>query len=153
MSEGNRPRRWSLSSVSHHSLLLAAGIVVTLLLLALGFARCSYQPPATLNAPRATTVATPSSGLPTVTVADLPPEARGTLVLIDKGGPFWYKQDNTIFGNNEGRLPERPRGYYHEYTVPTPGSPDRGARRLIAGEDGDIYYTDDHYDTFRQVIR
>jgi ribonuclease T1 len=85
--------------------------------------------------------------------AELPREGIAVLALIDKGGPFRYKQDNTVFSNNEGRLPKQARGYYHEFTVPTPGSPDRGARRLIAGEDGDIYYTSDHYDTFRQVLR
>ena len=58
-----------------------------------------------------------------------------------------------MFGNIEGLLPARPRGYDHEYTVPTPGSADRGARRLVAGDDGDVYWTDDHYETFRQVRR
>lgn len=86
-------------------------------------------------------------------VADLPEPARATLDLVDAGGPFPYPQDGSIFGNREGRLPERPRGYYREYTVPTPGEPDRGARRLVVGQDGDIYYTDDHYRSFRQVLR
>lgn len=97
--------------------------------------------------------ATPVSGLHTIAVAALPQQARNTLVLIDKGGPFPYDRDGIVFGNNEKILPARPRGYYREYTVPTPGERDRGARRLIVGRDGDVYYTDDHYDSFRQVIR
>jgi ribonuclease T1 len=94
-----------------------------------------------------------SSGLPTVAVASLPREARETLELIDAGGPFPYAKDGAVFGNIEGRLPSRPRGYYHEYTVATPGSDDRGPRRLVAGDDGDVYWTVDHYETFRQVLR
>src|SRR5437763_217883 len=72
-------------------------------------------------------------------------EVRKTLDLIHAGGPFRHRQDGVVFGNREGRLPTRPRGYYHEYTVETPGSPDRGARRIIRGGGGEIYYTRDHY--------
>jgi ribonuclease T1 len=97
--------------------------------------------------------ATPVSGLPTVAVGELPKEAVATLSLIDKGGPFPYDKDGTIFANQERLLPQHERGYYREYTVPTPGSRDRGARRLVVGEDGDIYYTADHYESFRQVLR
>ena len=107
--------------------------------------------PATVVAPSAS--GTPRSNLPTIDVADLPPEAVATLALIDQGGPYPFKQDGTIFGNFEHRLPERERGYYREFTVVTPGENDRGRRRLIAGAAGDIYYTDDHYGTFRQVLR
>jgi ribonuclease T1 len=96
---------------------------------------------------------TPTSKLPAVPVGQLPVEARQVLNEIDHGGPFRYAQDGTVFGNFEGRLPGRPSGYYHEYTVPTPGARDRGARRLIAGRDGDVFYTADHYATFRQVSR
>jgi ribonuclease T1 len=99
------------------------------------------------------TVATPDSGLPRIAMADLPPQARDTLALIDAGGPFPYRQDGTVFANQEHRLPSRETGYYREYTVPTPGSDDRGARRLVVGRDGDVYYTADHYDTFRQLAR
>jgi len=101
----------------------------------------------------ASTVATPDSGLPRIAMADLPPQARDTLALIDAGGPFPYRQDGTVFANQEHRLPSRETGYYREYTVPTPGSDDRGARRLVVGRDGDVYYTADHYDTFRQLAR
>ncbi|MEV6740044.1 ribonuclease domain-containing protein [Streptomyces sp. NPDC051104] len=83
----------------------------------------------------------------------LPAEARHTLALIDKGGPYPYAQDGTVFGNFEHRLPAHPRGYYQEYTVPTPGALDRGARRIVTGQGGETYYTDDHYDTFRAVLR
>jgi len=68
-------------------------------------------------------------GLRVVAVADLPPETRATLVRIKRGGPFPYQRDGVVFNNFERRLPERKKGYYREYTVPTPGAPDRGARR------------------------
>ena len=86
-----------------------------------------------------------------VTPADLPKEGRETLVTIKQGGPFSYKRDGVVFGNFERRLPEKERGYYREYTVPTPGSRDRGARRIIVGRGGEYYYTDDHYQTFHQI--
>ena len=90
-----------------------------------------------------------------VLVADLPPEARRTLVLIRQGGPFPYRKDGTTFGNRERLLPPKRRGYYTEYTVPTPSSRDRGARRIVAGGDpalsDDLYYTDDHYASFRKI--
>lgn len=86
-----------------------------------------------------------------VQVAQLPPEARQTLTLIKKGGPFPYKKDGTVFGNRERRLPQHEHGYYREYTVPTPGAKDRGARRIVAGRNAEYYYTDDHYDSFRRV--
>jgi ribonuclease T1 len=91
--------------------------------------------------------------------ADLPREARDTLALIRKGGPFHYRKDGSTFGNREGHLPRRPRGYYTEYTVRTPWERDRGARRIIAGKGesgdpatgGEYYYTDDHYNSFRRI--
>lgn len=85
----------------------------------------------------------------------LPPEARETLALIRKGGPFPYQKDGTVFGNREGLLPKRPRGHYREYTVKTPGRRDRGARRIVAGGSGaaaEFYYTDDHYRSFRRIL-
>jgi len=96
---------------------------------------------------------THTSGLATVKAADLPAEARRTLALIERGGPYPYSRDGVVFGNFEGRLPKEKRGYYHEYTVKTPGSRDRGARRIVTGQGGEIYYTDDHYDTFRAVLK
>ena len=90
-----------------------------------------------------------------VTVAELPPEARETLRLIDAGGPFPYRRDGVSFQNRERRLPEQQRGYYREYTVPTPGSRDRGARRIISGDKPPtvFYYTADHYKSFRRIRR
>ena len=97
---------------------------------------------------------------PSVALADLPPEAQHTLHLIQRGGPFPYpRKDGSTFGNFEKRLPPQARGYYREYTVPTPGSRDRGARRIIAGtgrsgdvaHSGEYYYTDDHYRSFRRI--
>ena len=84
---------------------------------------------------------------------DLPAEALATLELIAKGGPFPYRKDGSVFGNREGRLPDAARGYYHEYTVPTPGSPDRGARRIVTGGTPPVawYYSDDHYRSFRAI--
>jgi ribonuclease T1 len=87
-----------------------------------------------------------------VAVRDLPPEARATLSLVRAGGPFPYGRDGAVFANREGHLPSRPRGYYREYTVPTPAARDRGARRIVAGRAGELYYTDDHYRTFRRII-
>ena len=81
----------------------------------------------------------------------LPAEAKGTIALIRKGGPFPYAKDGAIFGNREKILPARERGYYREYTVKTPGQRTRGARRIIWGKGGEFYYTDDHYNHFRRV--
>lgn len=88
-------------------------------------------------------------GFDVVDVATLPPEVDETLALIAAGGPFPYRQDGAVFQNREGILPDRPPGYYHEYTVETPGSDDRGARRIVTGDGGETFYTDDHYDSFR----
>lgn len=98
-------------------------------------------------------------GIETVQAAVLPGEARETLILIRRGGSFPYRKDGSIFGNFERRLPARPRGYYREYTVPTPGARDRGARRIVAGQgstgdvrtSGEYYYSDDHYRSFRRI--
>jgi ribonuclease T1 len=95
----------------------------------------------------------PVSGLSMVELADLPPEATETLALIDREGPFPYDQDGAVFQNREGILPDRPSGYYREYTVETPGSPDRGARRIVSGADGELYWTADHYDSFERIRR
>jgi len=81
----------------------------------------------------------------------LPPEARRTLALIQQGGPYPHRQDGSVFGNREQRMPQRPRGYYREYTVDTPGAGNRGARRIVTGGNPPTawFYTDDHYETFR----
>ena len=79
-------------------------------------------------------------------------EARRTIALVQRGGPFPYRQDGGIFGNREGHLPRQSRGWYREYTVDTPGLGHRGARRIITGGQPprEWYYTDDHYDSFRR---
>lgn len=90
-----------------------------------------------------------------IAVAELPVEAQKTLMLIKQGGPFPYAKDGAIFGNYEKILPQRKRGYYHEFTVKTPGARNRGARRIIVGGDmrmsQDCYYTDNHYATFKRI--
>ena len=89
-----------------------------------------------------------------ITLAQLPPEGRDTLVLITQGGPFPYAKDGTVFQNREGRLPSQGRGYYREFTVPTPGASNRGARRIVAGGNGvgrEYWYTADHYRTFKRI--
>ncbi|MCL2872719.1 MAG: ribonuclease N1 [Betaproteobacteria bacterium] len=93
----------------------------------------------------------------TIAVHRLPPEAQKTLALIHQDGPFPNRRDGIIFGNREKQLPRKPRGYYHEYTVPTPGARDRGARRIVCGGEkpsapDHCYYTADHYQSF-QLIR
>lgn len=86
-----------------------------------------------------------------IAAADLPHEARQTLALIKDGGPFPYDRDGIVFGNFEKRLPLRARGYYREYTVKSPWRRDRGPRRIVTGREGELYYTDDHYRSFRRI--
>lgn len=94
-----------------------------------------------------------------IPVSQLPPEAQQTLQLIYRGGPFPFRRDGAVFANREQLLPQRPRGYYTEYTVRTPEARDRGARRIVAGRgaggdpatSGEYYYTEDHYNTFRRI--
>ncbi|WP_379655444.1 ribonuclease domain-containing protein [Pseudoxanthomonas sp. UC19_8] len=128
-----------------------------LLLVAVAIAAVAWQ---ATRAPRPATESTPAPIATTASGAAaqadalpvfLPPEARDTLALIARGGPFPYPQDGTVFGNYEGRLPNQPRGWYHEYTVRTPGAPNRGARRIITGGTPPraYWYTADHYESFR----
>lgn len=110
----------------------------------------------TAAAPAAVAHAAPvhAAAVGDICYSKLPDEAHTTLDLIEKGGPFPYPQDGTVFSNREGVLPQQSSGYYHEYTVETPGSPDRGARRIVTGEKTDEdYYTADHYETFDLVDR
>lgn len=81
----------------------------------------------------------------------LPSQADDTLKLIASGGPFPYPEDGEVFRNDEGVLPQEPSGYYHSYTVKTPGSSDRGARRIVTAKDGDDFYTANHYDSFDEI--
>lgn len=118
------------------------------------------QTPAKAPPTKAPPTATPKppprtgvSGLPTVLYRQLPGEAQHTVDLIEQGGPFPYDRDGIVFQNREEILPRRARGYYHEYTVMTPGESDRGARRIITGDKGEMFYTDDHYASFQEVVR
>src|SRR5215471_252539 len=100
-------------------------------------------------------VAARSSTPDVVSVDALPSEARTTLQHIRDGGPFPFSRDGVVFGNREHFLPSQRRGYYHEYTVPTPGVKTRGARRIVCGgavtSVSECYYSDDHYQTFRRI--
>lgn len=95
-------------------------------------------------------------GIDSVALQALPAEARHTRQLILTGGPFPYQKDGTVFGNRERQLPRRDRGYYREYTVPTPGERDRGARRIVCGgwvptKPEACFYTADHYASFQRI--
>ena len=92
------------------------------------------------------------TGVGEIRAAALPPEARETIALIRSSGPFPYAKDGSQFGNRERLLPDRERGYYREYTVKTPGARDRGARRIVTGRGGEIFYTADHYRSFKRVL-
>ncbi|RFC76282.1 ribonuclease domain-containing protein [Streptomyces sp. AcE210] len=131
--------------------LLLGALLVALALMVTG---CSAQD-TQQDAPAVPGRSTPAwaRGMPTVPESGLPAEARTTLTLIDKGGPFPYAKDGAVFGNFERELPRQSRGYYHEYTVPTPGERDRGARRIVMGKSHETYYTDDHYESFKAVLR
>jgi ribonuclease T1 len=94
----------------------------------------------------------------TIAVAQLPVQGRDVLTLIDQGGPFRHDKDGTVFGNRERLLPLQPRGFYREYTVRTPGVSHRGARRIVCGglkptQPEACFYTEDHYASFRRIIR
>ena len=106
---------------------------------------------------------TPSSVLPGSAVASvaftgLPPQGQDVMEQIRQGGPFRYEKDGTVFGNRERLLPSQKRGYYREYTVPTPGLRHRGARRIVCGgqqprSPDACYYTEDHYSSFRLIVQ
>lgn len=125
---------------------LVAGALVLAVVLAAGIAAVARQ-----ELPAATATE--------VSLTELPPQARETVALIRRGGPYPYRRDGSVFGNREKRLPLKPRGYYTEYTVKTPSERDRGPRRIVAGKgatgdpatSGEYYYTDDHYNSFRRI--
>ena len=125
-------------------------LVLAIVVVALWWSRQAHTP--TPVAPTAVPAATANGGDGAALPAFLPPEARDTLALIARGGPFPHRQDGVVFGNYEGLLPQQPRGYYHEYTVDTPGAHNRGTRRIITGGTPPevYYYTDDHYRSFRR---
>ena len=95
-------------------------------------------------------------GVSDIAFSAMPTQAQDTYRLIRQGGPFPYEKDGTVFGNRERFLPLFKRGYYREYTVRTPGSRDRGARRIVCGGPATVpdacYYTADHYASFRKIV-
>ncbi|WP_405853064.1 ribonuclease [Streptomyces sp. NBC_00090] len=131
---------------------LAGGVTAALLSsLLLGAPATAAQAPAA-PAPVSATVASSlaaTAAVGDICYSDLPSQAHDTLRLIDAGGPFPYSQDGAVFQNREGILPSHSLGYYHEYTVKTPGVPTRGARRIVTGNSAqEDYYTADHYASF-----
>jgi len=134
-------------------LLLLLAALLVLLVGACG-SKAAGSSPSASSVPEAASLAPASAttDLPTMTVGQLPPEGVETLRLIKDGGPFPYSKDGSTFQNRERILPSQPQGFYQEYTVETPGSDDRGARRIIGGDDGSRFYTDDHYASFREVV-
>jgi ribonuclease T1 len=146
--------RWSRSVASR----VALAVVVSCsgLVGALGAAGLGMSVAPAAQAREAVPVAATQA---VVVLSELPPEARQTHRLILVGGPFPYpNKDGSVFGNRERMLPREPRGYYREYTVPTPGSRDRGARRIVCGgnqpRSPDVcYYTQDHYASFRRIVQ
>jgi ribonuclease T1 len=128
--------------------LLALITLILLLLIGYTIRAVNDHRNSTPPRPNLTTSAPSAIG---VALTSLPKEAALTVSLIRRGGPFPYRQDGVVYNNLERQLPAKPSGYYREYTVQTPGSPDRGARRIITGKDGQFYYTGDHYQSFVQV--
>ncbi|MFC4708694.1 MULTISPECIES: ribonuclease [Paraburkholderia] len=115
---------------------------------------CSQGAVARTQAPDDAGASGVSSG--TVSVGELPREAVNTLSLVAEGGPYPFEKDGIVFGNYEQQLPKHRRGYYHEYTVPTPRAHNRGARRIVCGgplrRTDNCYYTDDHYASFKRIV-
>lgn len=139
--------------------------LAVILVLVVGLGMVLASPPETPVSPGASATSTisasstpasapavASSGLDAVAASSLPPEARETLALIARGGPYPYARDGAVFSNFERLLPRKPGGYYKEFTVRTPGETDRGARRIVAGESGEKYYTPDHYESFLLIL-
>ncbi|WP_137990003.1 ribonuclease domain-containing protein [Streptomyces vilmorinianum] len=124
------------------------GVAALLSALALGAPATAAVAPA----PTPAAVSFSAAAVGDICYSDLPSQAHDTLRLIEAGGPFPYTQDGSVFQNREGILPAHSLGYYHEYTVKTPGSPTRGARRIVTGESyQEDYYTADHYASFDLV--
>lgn len=113
-----------------------------------GAAQTGASPGGTCPAPSPNAPGAAESRLPVKSLCALPPEALPVWKVISTGGRPAYPKDGTVFGNFERRLPQHQRGYYKEYTVPTPGARNRGARRLVSGQGRELYYTADHYDSF-----
>lgn len=124
-------------------------LIVLILLLVIGYAGKAVTSHSEQQNPSPTTSVSARSDV--VALSGLPKQAADTVRLIQRGGPFPFAHDGIVYQNLEHNLPAKPRGYYHEYTVVTPGSDDRGARRIITGKNGEWFYTADHYASFVRV--
>ncbi len=126
------------------------------LVVAATFATGGFVPAQARSAPSADVAGEVAADVGTVAVSQLPSEAVNTLGLIAAGGPYPFAKDGVVFGNFERMLPYHRRGYYHEYTVPTPRARNRGARRIVCGgalrQTGNCYYSDDHYASFKRIV-
>ncbi|MGC7097453.1 ribonuclease domain-containing protein [Amycolatopsis lurida] len=126
-----------------------AGVLLAILVAFFGGATAVSAAPAPVAAPVSVQAECgDTSGFEKSPLDSLPAEASETYDLIQQGGPYPYPQDDTVFQNREKLLPLCDSGYYREYTVETPGSPDRGARRIVKGEGDEYFYTADHYESF-----
>ena len=139
---------------SRRTMIAGSAIAVLLVLLAVLYISLTHGSVTTADGStttnRAGTVTT--LGADQVSYAELPAQARQTIDLIQAGGPYPYSRDGIVYENRSGALPRHTSGYYLEFTVPTPGATTRGTRRIISGQSGERYYTDDHYATFRLVV-
>ncbi|MDD4887068.1 MAG: ribonuclease [Thiomonas sp.] len=139
------------------SLLLTGLLLATLPFGAHGWMSLEWPALPSAQAREVSGQAAESSAIRFVAAADLPVQARDVLRRIEQGGPFKYEKDGTVFGNYERLLPSKRRGFYREYTVPTPGARNRGARRIVCGgvkhHPEVCYYTDDHYASFRRIAK
>jgi ribonuclease T1 len=133
-------RRWRRPQLALVALLVAVGI---------GYAVDASQGHHPASGPSASA---PARVIPDVSLSSLPAQVGQTVRLIQHGGPFPYAQDGVVFDNNEHLLPGHQRGYYHEYTVPTPGASDRATRRIVTGAGGQYYFTNDHYASFALIV-
>ena len=140
--------RGSRRAVIAVALLIALGSLVAVM----GTGSSGRSGPVQIPSTTPTSTLDVASEFATIARSDLPPEARTTLALIAAGGPFPYGSDGAVFENRERLLPLRPSGAYREYTVETPGSPDRGARRIITAPTGEAYWTADHYASFARIL-
>jgi ribonuclease T1 len=120
---------------------LVGVVIASAALIGVGVPALEGEPAEPSAPPAAATVAPAEEG---AAIAEV-------LAAIESGAPLPYSEDGQTFQNREGLLPPQPLGYYREYTVETPGSPDRGARRLVIGDGGETYYTDDHYASFTRI--
>lgn len=144
--------RWCIRSTLRS--LLLTGLLLAALPFVVPGGVCAFSPAQAREVPSQSAA---SNAIPVVAVADLPVQARDLLRRIDQGGPFEGYKDGTVFGNYERILPSKRRGFYREYTVPTPGAHNRGARRIVCGgarhHPEVCYYTHDHYASFRRIAK